>query len=144
MYICRTDLVTLDLNPERSVSQAYFVAHGRAKHSDVRITANIRILRDFQRTRLGNVPEALLDEVADDGLRARQVDDAAGETVPTGDYSCTGNGAQRHRFRVPRLEPNSSSRRDVETLAICLCAIEHQGGVGLNEMIVGADLDHEK
>src|SRR3546814_1215306 len=50
-------------------------------------------------------------------------------------------GDQRHLAALPRLEPHRRARRDIEALAVCRLPVEQQGGVGLREMIVAADLD---
>src|SRR5439155_16797318 len=48
---------------------------------------------------------------------------------------------QRHVPRLPRLEPHRGSGRDIEPHAARLVAIEFQRRVGLEEMIMRADLD---
>src|SRR3546814_439463 len=50
-------------------------------------------------------------------------------------------GDQRHLAALPRLEPHRRARRDIEALAVCRLPVEQQGGVGLREMILAADLD---
>src|SRR3546814_631767 len=45
------------------------------------------------------------------------------------------------RFPYTTLFRARRARRDIEALAVCRLPVEQQGGVGLREMIVAADLD---
>ncbi len=52
--------------------------------------------------------------------------------------------AERHERDLPRLaglEPHGGAGRDIQPLAAGDGAVELQGGVGLGEMVVAADLD---
>src|SRR3954451_25182501 len=59
----------------------------------------------------------------------------------TVDSTLAGERHQRDVARLPRLEPHRGAGRDVEPHAARLSAIELQRRVGLEEMIVRADLD---
>src|SRR3954468_7109628 len=50
-------------------------------------------------------------------------------------------GNERDVARLPRLEPHRRPGRDVEPHAARLAAVEAQGLVGLEEVVVRADLD---
>ena len=52
-----------------------------------------------------------------------------------------GDRHQPHRPALARLEADRRARRDVETVAVGGPAVEHQGAVGLEEVVVAADLD---
>src|ERR1700693_986365 len=57
------------------------------------------------------------------------------------DRALAGKRDQRDLARLPRLEAHRSAGRDVEAHAARLLAIELERRIGLEEMIVRADLD---
>lgn len=65
----------------------------------------------------------------------------AGQTAQTGHPSVAGERHQVDRPFDPRLEAHRGAGRDVESAAPGGLAVEVEGGVGLGEVEVGADLD---
>src|SRR3954451_7341137 len=57
------------------------------------------------------------------------------------DDALAGERHELHVARLPGLEPSRGPRRDVEPHAACAPPVELQRRIGLEEMIVRADLD---
>src|SRR5262249_5114335 len=63
------------------------------------------------------------------------------EVVAALDRLVPGNRDERDRLRLARLEADRRAGGDVEPHAVRRLAVERQRGVGLDEVIVGADLN---
>lgn len=120
----KTDLIALDFDPQRCVSQADLITYSRAKHSNIGIATDVSVLGRLWRAGLGDMTEALLHQVAHNILRPQHIDDPTSEPVATGDDLCARNRAECHRLRVSRLESDCGTRCDVKSLAIGLCTVE--------------------
>ncbi len=108
--------VALDLDDELGVGEADGAVAGRRPEHVASIGGAASIVFAIRRLPLTQAVEA---------------DDAAGPGI----------GDQPHLAALPRLEPRRGPGRDVEPEAARLVAIELQRRVGLEEMVVRADLD---
>src|SRR5574340_1614109 len=65
----------------------------------------------------------------------------AREVVAAADDAAAGDGDERHRLRLARLEADGGPGRDVEPFAVRGVAIEGERAIGFDEVIVAPDLD---
>ena len=116
-------VIALDLDEEVGVGQPHLVAHRRAEH------VGIGRARDAGRALVGRTDLDDRPELARDlGLEA--VAFAAAQV-----------GREPHGARLAGLEAHGGAGGDVEPHALGALAVELQRLVGLEEMIVAADLD---
>src|SRR6185312_762895 len=116
-------VILLDLDEEIGVGEPHLVADGRAEHAGIGGARDAR--RAFvRRPDLGDRPQLARDP----GLEAVAL--ARSEI-----------GRQPHRARLAGLEAHRRAGSDVEPHALGALAVELQRLVGLEEMVVAADLD---
>jgi hypothetical protein len=108
--------VGLDLDHQVGVGEPHAVADGRAEHRGI-----------------GGPRDPL-----DHGSDLQRAGDDAAEAMHD---AVAGEWHQPHRAGLPRLEAHGSAGGDVEPVAARQRAVEDQRRVGLEEMIVAADLD---
>lgn len=65
----KTYLVVLHLNPQGSVTQAYPIPDGGAKHGNVSIVTNVGVCSDLECPWFRNVAKATLNQIPDNLLR---------------------------------------------------------------------------
>ncbi len=65
---------------------------------------------------------------------------AVGQIVAAANDACAGNLDQTHGFGFARFKTHRRPGRNIQPLAVGLGAVEFQGRIGLDEMIVAADL----
>ncbi len=116
-------VVLLDLDEELGVGQPHLVAHSRAEH------VGIGRARDAGRALVGR---------ADLGDRTELARDLGLETVA---FAAAHVGREPHGARLAGLEAHGGAGGDVEPHALGALAVEPERIVGLEEMIVAADLD---
>ncbi len=87
------------------------------------------------------VGEVLGEGVGESLGAARVGDGAGGEVVAAGDFFVPGDFDEVDGFGFAGLEADGGPGGNVETEAVGAGAVEAEGGVGLDEMIMAADLD---
>lgn len=135
--------ISLDAHPQVRHAQAHAVSRRGAKHGGVGGTVHAAGLDDQAGVSgwLGLVCEAGGLQVGDDLLGAAAADDTRGEVVAALDDPVASDVDKGDRLGVARLEAHRGTGGDVEAHAIGCDAVKGQGGVGLDKVVVAADLD---
>mmetsp|Transcript_9643 Transcript_9643/g.23802 ORF Transcript_9643/g.23802 Transcript_9643/m.23802 type:complete len:491 (-) Transcript_9643:545-2017(-) len=134
--------VSLHCQEQIGVAQAHAVARGRAVHR--RILAS----REEQRRCGGGDADGLDVQEASRGDVHHRLDQRVGavgaavhDVVPAQHHAVAGDGNQRHGSRLPRLEAHRRTGGNVEPHSEAELAVEGQQRVGLDEVVVAANLD---
>ena len=90
---------------------------------------------------LALVGEILLGDVLESRRAAGFIDWSVGQVVAAADDPVAGNVDQVDRTRFSGFESHGGARGDVQPLAIGGVAVEREAGVGLDEVVMAADLD---
>src|SRR5438105_292804 len=79
--------------------------------------------------------------ISERGFLSRARKNSGGKVVSSRDSAFAGDFNQTNGFRLAWLEADRSARRNVQTFAVGLGAIELERGIRFDEMIMAADLD---
>ena len=134
-------VVRFHLRDEPRVAKLDAVPRRRTEHRAVLSAAQHERLagRGWRGGRL--VAKALLDHARHDLIETVGRSKSIYQSIARDDALVSRDLHQRHRLRVARLESDRRASGDVEPHAVRLLAVEDEGGVCLDEVVVRANLD---
>lgn len=132
--------VVFNFDPQRGISKAHTVTLSGSEHGDVGLPTNLAVFWDYWSIRFLHMCKALFAQCIYDLLGLRVVDDASCQPIPSGDVPASVNVHKLHGLDVAGLESDSRACCYVQSLSICLSAVERERRVRLDEMVMGSDL----